>query len=369
MKLRVERDALADAVAWTARTLPKNAGPRSGIMLEADADSITLSSSDSDVSGLARVEAAVEAPGSVLVSGRLLADIARALPNAPVTIDIDSKVKLTCRRSTFTLPLLPTEDYPPIPDLPPFIGKVAGNQFAQAVAQTSVAASRNDGGQVVFTGIRLEVAGELLTMAATDRFRLAVRELPWSPEQVDAEASVIVPGRSLAEAARSLGHADFIRLALGDDERLLGLAGGDQQFTTRLLDGEYPKFRSLLPTSFATTVRVDVAELSEAIKRAALVTERNHAVRLHISDGEIRLEAGAGSETESEEFVEAQLNGDPISIAFNPQYLLDGLTALDKSTAEMRCNEPGKPVVFVGAAESSGDPDDSYQYLLMPVRI
>ena len=120
VRLRVEHDTLADAVAWTARTLPKTAGTLSGILLEAADDSITLSSYDMDVSSQAVVAAVVEQPGRVLVSGRLLAEIARNLPNAPISMSADTKVKLTCGRSTFTLPMLASEEYPPLPDLPPW---------------------------------------------------------------------------------------------------------------------------------------------------------------------------------------------------------------------------------------------------------
>jgi len=368
VRLRVEHDTLADAVAWTARTLPKTAGTLSGILLEAADDSITLSSYDMDVSSQAVVAAVVEQPGRVLVSGRLLAEIARNLPNAPISMSADTKVKLTCGRSTFTLPMLASEEYPPLPDLPPVIGKVPGTAFSGAVSQVSIATSRNDA-VPLYTGIRLEVDDDRLTMAATDRFRLAVREMPWSPEQVGISAAVVVQGRSLADATKSLAGAEVIKLALSEDARMLGIESAGRRFTTRLLDGEFHKFRSLLPTESASRVRIEVAALSSAIKRVALVTERNMAVRLLIKDGEVELSAGLGSETEAVEYVEARLDGDPLQIAFNPQFLLDGLAALDHPECEIRCTEASKPVVLTGAADSTSDRDDSYQYLLMPVRI
>ncbi|MDQ1246019.1 MAG: polymerase subunit beta [Actinomycetota bacterium] len=372
MKLRVERDALADAVAWTARTLPKMSGALSGILLEAGDEVLDLSSYDMDVSGEASVTSVVEEQGRILVSGRLLADIARSLPAAPVTLTTDGgKALLTCGRSRFTLPLLPEEDYPPLPQLPPEAGKTSGAVFAQAVAQTFVATSKSDT-MPLFTGIRMEIAGEDLTLAATDRYRLAVRELTWSPEAVGFEREVIVPGRGLSDVAKSLAGSDFVHLALASDDRgdrSLGVVGDQRRFTTRLLDGQFPKFRDLLPTDFTSSVRADVGELSEAIKRVSLVAERNMPVRLNISDGEIELRVGAADETQAVESIEARLEGEHMTIAFNPHFLLDGLHAVGTATAVIRYNEAAKPSVIVGAADFDAEPNLDYRYLLMPVKI
>jgi DNA polymerase-3 subunit beta len=372
VKLRVERDALADAVAWTARTLPKMSGALSGILLEAGEDVLALSSYDMDVSSEASVVSVVEEPGRILVSGRLLADIARSLPAAPVTVDTDGgKALLTCGRSRFTLPLLPEEDYPPLPDLPPEAGKTAGSVFAQAVAQTFVATSKSDT-MPIFTGIRMEIAGDELTLAATDRYRLAVRELTWSPEVVGFEREVIVPGRGLSDVAKSLAGSEFVHLALAADERgdrSLGVVGNERRFTTRLLDGQFPKFRDLLPTDFTSSVRADVGELSEAIKRVSLVAERNMPVRLTITDDEIELRVGAADETQAVESIEARLDGESMTIAFNPHFLLDGLHALGTPTAVIRYNEAAKPSVIVGADDLDAEPAVDYRYLLMPVKI
>lgn len=372
VKLRVERDALADAVSWTARTLPKTSGTLSGILLDAQTEVVALSSYDMDVSSEAEVDAVVEEPGRVLVSGRLLADIARNLPAAPVTMAADAgKVLLTCGRSKFTLPLLPEEDYPPLPEMPPEAGKTSGAVFAQAVGQTFIATSKSDN-LPMFTGIRLEIDGEDLTLAATDRYRLAVRELTWSPEAIGFEREVIVPGRGLNDVAKSLANAEFVHLGLAADDRgdrSLGVAGGGRRFTTRLLDGQFPKFRDLLPVEFASQVRADVTELSEAIKRVKLVAERNMPVRLTITDGEIELRVGTADETQAVEAIEATLEGTGMTIAFNPDFLLDGLHALGTSTAVIRYNEPTKPSVIAGAAEPGAEPSPDYRYLLMPVKI
>lgn len=372
VKLRVDRDALADAVAWTARTLGKMSGHLSGILLETRSDSLTLSSYDLDVSSQADIDASISSPGRVLVSGRLLADISRNLPVAPVELVSDGgKVLLTCGRSKFTLPLLPDSDYPALPELPPRAGKTSGADFAQAVSQTFVATSKSDT-MPLFTGIRMEIDGEDLTLAATDRYRLAVRELTWSPETMEFTREVVVPGRGLFDVARALGGSEYVHLDLSAEdrgERSLGIEGDQRRFTTRLLDGNFPKFRDLLPAEFGSNVRADTAELTEAIKRVALVAERNMPVRLRISEQEIELTVGAQDETQAVEAVEAQLDGDPMTIAFNPTFLLDGLGALGTADTVIRFNEASKPAVIVGAKDRDSEPNSDYRYLLMPVKV
>lgn len=372
MKLRVERESFADAVTWTAKTLAKTAGATSGILLEAAHDEVSLSSCDQDVSSVATLDAVVDEPGKVLVSGRLLADIARSLPSAPVSLVADAgKATLTCGRSKFTLPLLKEDDYPPLPMLPPVVGKVSGGEFARAVSQAYVATAKGDS-LPVFNGIRLEINGDELTLAATDRYRLTVRELNWKPETFDFEREIVVPGRALNDVAKSLAGAEYVHLALVSDagsDRTLGIVGDGRRFTTRLLDGQFPKFRDLLPPTFASHVRVDVAELSDAIKRVALVERdvRNPSVTFTIKAEEIELTVGVADETSALEAVAASLDGTPMTIAFNPHYLLDCLGALESKTAVIRLNEPTKPVVIVGADDFDADPDEAFRYLLMPI--
>ena len=369
MELRVERGALADAVAWTARTLPKGAGTLSGILVTAGNDEMSLSSYDLDMSSRATTDAVVEQAGQALVSGRLLVDIARSLPHHGVTIRAEaSKVLLRCGRSEFVSPLMPDEEYPPLPDMPPIVGRTPGATFAKAIAQTAIATSKSDT-MPLFTGIRLEIDGENLTLAATDRYRLAVRELSWTPEAVGFTREVIVPSRGLSEVARSLSGAVDVHLALSGDERELGIESAGKRFTTRLLEGQFPKFRDLLPSTFTSTVRTDTSELAEAVKRVALVAERHTPVRLDIGNDEIVLRAGISEETHATEVVAAVLEGQGMTIAFNPTFLLDGLAELDGSVTAIRYNESTKPAVIVGAADMTADPDPSFRYLLMPVKV
>ncbi len=380
MKFRVERDVLAEAVAWVARTLPTRppVPVLAGLLVEAAGDGLTLATFDYEVSSRASVDADVAEPGRVLVSGRLLSEIARSLPSRPIDVTLEDgerKLVITCGPSRFVLLTLPLEDYPALPDMPDGAGQVSGPAFAQAVGQVAVAAGRDDT-LPVLTGIRMEFDGERVTLAATDRYRLAVRELVWSPERSSVEAIALVRARTLADTARALADASNVVVALtgtGAGEGLIGfegtIDGHDRRTTTRLVDGEFPKYRALLPAESSSLAAIDTGTFIESVKRVALVAERNTPVRLSFSDGELRLEAGTGDEAQAVEVLEASLSGDPLTIAFNPQYLLDGLTAIGTPFAELAFTTPTKPAVLAGRAESDAAADLTYRYLLMPVRL
>jgi DNA polymerase III subunit beta len=375
VKIQVERDVLAEAVAWTARALP--ARPTvpvlAGMRLQVGAE-LTLSSFDYDVSAQARVPVTAEEEGSALVSGRLLAEISRSLPSRPVQISSDgARAVLTCGSSTFTLLTMPTDEYPALPEMPPAAGSVGSDAFATAVSQSATAAGRDDT-LPALTGVRIEIEGDAITLISTDRYRLAVRELRWSPARPDLSAAVLVPARALAETARSLtsGAEVSIALALPGEEGaggdgMIGFEGAGRRTTTRLLGGEFPRYQALLPTHVNSVAEISTGQLAEAVKRVALVAERNTAVRLAFTSGQLVLEAGTGDEAQAVEILEASYEGDDLAIAFNPQYLLDGLTAIDSDTARISFTEPGKPALITGKPAPDGQPD--YRYLLMPIRL
>jgi DNA polymerase III subunit beta len=378
VKIQVERDVLADAVAWTARALP--ARPTvpvlAGIRLQAG-DDLTLSSFDYDVSAQATIPVIAEEEGSALVSGRLLAEISRSLPGRPVQIASDGgKAVLTCGSATFTLLTMPEEEYPALPEMPPAAGTVGSDAFASAVSQSATAAGRDDT-LPALTGVRIEIEGDTLTLISTDRYRLAVRELRWTPARPDLSAAVLVPARALAETARALtsGAEVAIALALPGDgtdgvggDGMIGFEGGGRSATTRLLGGEFPRHQALLPSHANYTAELATPLLAEAVKRVALVAERNTAVRLAFTPGQLVLEAGTGDEAQAVEVLEASFDGDDeLSIAFNPQYLLDGLTAIDSDTVRISFTEAGKPALITGKPAPDGQTD--YRYLLMPIRL
>ncbi|MGH3320137.1 MAG: DNA polymerase III subunit beta [Streptosporangiaceae bacterium] len=377
MRLRVDRDAFADAVAWSARTLPSRPSVPvlAGMLLEvsgAGSDAhLRLSSFDYEVSTQTTIGVHAGEPDRLLVSGRLLAEITRNLPSQPVDMETDgTKLVLTCGSARFTLLTLPVEDYPSLPDMPPRSGLIAGDVFTTAVTQVAVAAGRDDT-LPILTGVRLELEGEGITMAATDRYRLAVRDLSWKPERPDLSTEALVPARTLADTARALSPGTEVEVALSDSsagEGMIGFEGGGRRTTTRLLEGEFVKYRSLLPSETATRVDVEIAPFVEAVKRVSLVAERGTPIRLAFSAGEIVLEAGTGDEAQAVEAVPATLEGDDVQIAFNPGFLLDGLNVLGSDAARLEFTTPTKPAMIIPTpADDSAGPD--YRYILMPVRL
>ncbi|MCP9212805.1 DNA polymerase III subunit beta [Streptomyces cucumeris] len=374
MKIRVERDVLAEAVAWTARSLPARppVPVLAGILLKAEEGALSLSGFDYEVSARVSVEADVEDDGTVLVSGRLLADICRALPNRPVEISSDGvRVTVVCGSSRFTLHTLPVEEYPALPQMPTATGTVPGDVFAAAAAQVAIAAGRDDT-LPVLTGVRIEIEGDTVTLASTDRYRFAVREFLWKPETPDISAVALVPAKTLLDTAKSLTSGDTVSLALsgsGAGEGLIGFEGAGRRTTTRLLEGDLPKYRTLFPTEFNSVAVIETAPFVEAVKRVALVAERNTPVRLSFEQGVLILEAGSSDDAQAVERVDAQLDGDDISIAFNPTFLLDGLSAIDSPVAQLSFTTSTKPALLSGKPAVDAEADEAYKYLIMPVRL
>ncbi|MDA5286091.1 DNA polymerase III subunit beta [Streptomyces sp. NPDC054904] len=374
MKIRVERDVLAEAVAWAARSLPARppVPVLAGLLLKAEEGTLSLSGFDYEVSARVSVEADVEEDGTVLVSGRLLADICRALPNRPVEISTDGvRATVVCGSSRFTLHTLPVEEYPALPQMPTATGTVPGEVFASAAAQVAIAAGRDDT-LPVLTGVRIEIEGDRVTLASTDRYRFAVREFLWKPENPDASAVALVPAKTLLDTAKSLTSGDTVTLALsgsGAGEGLIGFEGAGRRTTTRLLEGDLPKYRTLFPTEFNSIAVIETAPFVEAVKRVALVAERNTPVRLSFEQGVLILEAGSSDDAQAVERVDAKLDGDDISIAFNPTFLLDGLSAIDSPAAQLSFTTSTKPALLSGRPAVDAEADEAYKYLIMPVRL
>ncbi|WAX55261.1 DNA polymerase III subunit beta [Jatrophihabitans cynanchi] len=379
MKFRVERDALADAVAWAARSL--SARPTvpvlAGLLLSVEDDAISISGFDLEASTEVDVDVTGGESGQALVSGRLLADITKALPPHPVDVAVSgSRLSIACGSARFTLPTMPVEEYPKLPAMPSTAGTVDAGEFATAVAQVAVAAGRDDT-LPMLTGVRLEIEGAKLTLAATDRYRLAVRELTWNPQDPSADAAqVLVPARTLADAAKSLAHSQSLTIALssgGAGEGIIGFTGTTSgrasRTTTRLLDATFPAYRSLLPSEWSSSAEVPVGPLVEAVRRVALVADRNAPVRLEFADGAVALSAGGDDEGRAEEQLEVSYEGEAITTAFNPQFLLDGLGSLSAPTARLLFTSSNKPVVLRPAGPQDGADGMDYTYLIMPVRL
>jgi DNA polymerase III subunit beta len=384
VKIRLERDVLAEAVQWAARSLPLRPSVPilAGLLVQADADGVTFSSFDYETSAQIHVTAAVADEGQVLVSGRLLADISRSLPPKPVDITSDdTKMELICGSARFTLQTLPVADYPSLPGMPEATGTVPSAAFAQAVAQVVVAAGRDEL-LPVFTGVRVEIDDDTISLLATDRYRMALKELTWNPSRPQSSATALVPARVLSETSRSMTAGEEIMLSLSDGgagDGIIGFDGrgpaGQRQTTTRLLDGEFPKVRHIMDTAALMDVRVGTTEVIAAAKRVALVAERNTSLRMLMGDGFVTLEAATGDQAQASESIEAIIDqpggGDPVVTAagFNPSYLLDALGAFDTPYVNLAFTAPSKPCQLTGLATLDGNPLTDYRHVIMLMRL
>ncbi|SER38223.1 DNA polymerase III subunit beta [Microlunatus flavus] len=384
MKIRLERDVLAEAVQWAARSLPVRPSVPilAGLLVRADAEGVTFSSFDYETSAQISVKADVADEGQALISGRLLADISKSLPAKPVDISSDeTRMELVCGSARFTLQTLPVADYPALPTMPESSGTVPSTVFAQAVAQVVVAAGRDEL-LPVFTGVRVEIEGETISLLATDRYRMALKELTWNPASTQASATALVPAKVLNDTSRSMTAGEEVTLSLasaGAGEGIIGFEGhgaaGERQTTTRLLDGEFPKVRHIMNTQAVLNVRVATAEVIAAARRVALVAERNTSLRMLIAEGSVTLEAATGDQAQASEAIEAavdQPDGGELAVTaagFNPNYLLDALGAFDTPYVNFAFTAPSKPCQLTGVPEVDGEPLTDYRHVIMLMRL
>ena len=376
MRFRIRRELLADAVAWGSRNVsPRPTAPvLAGALVEVSGGSLTISSFDYESSSRASVDVDVEADvddadggGRALVSGRLLTEITKALPDRPIQVTrAGAALELRCGNGRFKLPTMPVEDYPRLPDVPATVGTIDAARFAAAVGQIAAAVSRDES-LPVLTGIRIEIVGDAMTLLASDRYRAARRVIHWQPTDPNLKTEILLPGRTLVDAAKAFAHqGGALDLALDQDVLAggtVGLRAGGRALTGRLLDGTYPPIGTLFGVAHPTRAAVSVAALIEVVKRVALFAERTTPILLSLDSDGITVEAHGGQDAEASERVEASYDGQPVTLAFNEAYLLDGLTAMAGPTVALSYLDPLKPV----ALKPSEDPD--FAYLLQPVRI
>jgi DNA polymerase III subunit beta len=426
MRFVVERDALAEAVAWIARSLPSRPvlPVLSGLLLQAAADGLVLSCFDYEVSARISIDADVTEPGTALVPGRLLAEITRSLPGHPVEVDDKDDVTLTCGPASFSLVTLPIGEYPRLPELPRLAGTVDGGVFATAIGQVAPAASRDDTLPVI-TGVNVEIEGDTITLVATDRYRLAIRELGWHPARPGTSSTLLVLAKTLADAARMMVPGVPVRImtrgtdgtgtsrnggtdpggSLRAADAMIGFESGGRRLTTRLIAGEYIKYSSKFPADFGSYGDMPAVPLAEAVKRVALVAERGSSVRLSFEPGKVTIEAGTKGQARARETVPADFSGEESAIAFSPQYLVDGLAAALAAAAgappsapeasgtpggpeahgpakserdgtaapaegriRLQFTSPTKPALITGSPRAGDESAPDYRYLVVPLR-
>ena len=417
MRFIVERDALAEAVAWVARSLPSRPvlPILSGLLLEASPDGLTLSCFDYEVSARILLDAEVAEAGTALVPGRLLAEITRSLPSLPVEVDHEKDdVTVTCGPASFTLVTLPVKEYPRLPELPRLAGTVDGGVLATAIGQVAPAASRDDTLPVI-TGVNLEIDDDTIRLVATDRYRLAIREFGWNPAHPGSRGTLLVPAKTLSDAARMMTPGVPVRVMMrgeqgasaagansGDSLRaadaMIGFESGGRRLTTRLIAGEYIKYMSRFPEGFGSRGDMPAVPLAEAVKRVALVAERGSSVRLSFGHGKVVIEAGTEGQARARETVAADFSGEETAIAFSPHYLMDGLGAAliaatggspaadkpqntgkventdkagsipDEARIRLEFTSPTKPALITGSAWPGDESAPDYRYLVVPLR-
>ncbi len=375
MKFQVNRDVFADAVSFAVKLLPQRTTLPilSGVLLRAEGGALTLSSFDYEVSAQTAITADIEEDGTVLVSGRLLAEIASRLPTAPVQFTTeDGKIAVRCGTARFTLSSMPVEEYPSLPVVDGPVGTLPGDAFSDAVGQVSVAASRDDVTPVI-TGVQLEIAENRLSLVATDRYRVAVREIDWESSSVAEGVTALVPARTLSELGKIFGHSAQISVTIvtGGDRELIAFSADQKTVTSLLIKGNFPPVKRLFPETVDNYAVMSTAELIEATRRVALVLERDAALRYSFSADGLTLEAIGTENAQASETIDAHLVGDDTVVSLKPQFLIDGLAAVHSEFVRIsftKTENPNKPGPVLITSQSSKDQPgaDNYRYLLQP---
>ena len=375
MRFQANRDVLSEAVSFTVKLLPQRTTLPilSGILISTTDSGISLSAFDYEVSAQTEISADVEEPGTVLVSGRLLAEIASKLPNAPVTFATDdNRIVVSCGSASFTLLSMPVEEYPTLPQISGDAGLVPADEFSEAVAQVAVAASRDDVTPVI-TGVQLEIADNRLSLVATDRYRVAVREIDWDGSEASGPSTALVPARTLQEIGKTFGHNGNISVTLvsKDDRELIAFTAEKKTVTSLLIKGNFPPVKRLFPETVDNYAVINTADLIEATRRVSLVLEREAALRFTFSADGLTLEAIGSEQAQASESIDALLTGPDTVVSLKPQFLLDGLGAVHSEfvrisfTKTDNPNKPG-PVLITSQTSKEQAGSDSYRYLLQP---
>lgn len=375
MKFQVNRDVLSEAVSFAVKMLPARTTLPilSGVLIDATDEGLVFSSFDYEVSTQTKVAATVEKPGQVLVSGRLLSEIANRLPNAPVTFEsVDSRIQVSCGSANFTLLSMPVEEYPTIPQVEGETGVLPAEEFSSAVAQVAVAASRDDVTPVI-TGVQLEISGNSLSLVATDRYRVAIREIPWESTSGVEDLTALVPARTIQEIGKTFGHSGNISISITnkDDRELIAFTADNKTVTSLLIKGNFPPVKRLFPEVVENFAVVNTADLIEATRRVKLVVEREAALRFSFANNGLTLEAIGGEQAQASETIDAIITGPDVVVSLKPDFLLDGLGAVHSEftrigfTSVDNPSKPG-PVLITSQTSKDAPAEDAFRYLLQP---
>ncbi len=376
MKFEVNKDVFSEAVSFAVKLLPQRTTLPifSGVLIAAEGSHVTISSFDYEVSAKTRIDASIDNPGTVLVSGRLLAEIASRLPHESVVCELSgTSVSVTSGSAKFSLATMPVEEYPNLPDVEGITGTVSAEDFASAVSQVAPAASRDDVTPVI-TGVLLDISESSVVMMATDRYRVASRQLPWKSTGVTSEGmQALIPSRTLAEIGKTFSHAGDITITIntGGERELVAFGSADRTVTTLLIKGSFPPVTKLFPAETPDYAVVSTQDLIDATRRVALVLEREAPLRYSFSADGVALEALGSEQAQASETIDGHLVGKECVVSLKPQFLIDGLSATHSEfvrVAFTHTDNPNKPGPVLITAQKSQDGGDSevYRYLLQP---
>lgn len=371
MKFQADKDLLSESVNFAVRLLPQRASLPilSGILIHADSNNVSFSVFDYEVSAKSEMKATVETSGTVLVVGRLLAEILSKLPNQTVSFALsENKVTISCGSSKFTLLTMPTGEYPELPSIPTSSGVVEGSLFSEAVAQVAIAASKEDVTPVL-TGVQISVTKTSLSMVATDRFRVAFREIPWVSE---TEAVVLVPARTVQEVSKIFANQGNLNISIQKDEtrEMVAFTANNKSVTSVLLKGNFPAVMSLFPENNEVFSIVNAHDLADSTKRVGLVVDRDRPLRYVFTEKSLVLESFGSETAQATEALDAELVGEEIKLSLKPQFLLDGLAGVTTEYAKViftkNPNNPGKPGPVLISNQNPKGESQNYKYLLQP---
>jgi DNA polymerase-3 subunit beta len=363
LRITASRDELAARLGVVARAVSTRTTVLvlGGIQLRAEAGRLHLAATDMELSLRASFDASVEGEGTVVVPGRLLLDIARSLPDGEVTIEHrpeEAVVVLTSGSANYRLHTYSAEDFPRLPDVDTVpLYSVDRDALAETVARVGRSASRDES-RPVLTGILVRFEPSKLVMAATDSYRLAVKETPIETSLPELEA--IIPARALQELTRIASGADDVQLGMHDNHAVFGADG--VWLTTRRIDGQFPNYRQLLPEQFEHEVVLPRDEALDVVRRVSLMAQRNSPLRLRFADGELTVSAVTQDVGEAKESLPAPYTADPLEIGFNAEFLRDGLESITSDSLKFKLISPLRPAVLEGES-------DDYVYLIMPIRL
>jgi DNA polymerase-3 subunit beta len=362
LRATCSRDELAGALGTVSRGLSSRGAVQvlNGILLRGEEGRLTLAATDMEISLRAAIGGEISGDGAVVVPGRLLTDLARLLPDESVTLtheEGDGVLVVTSGSHSSRLNVYSAEDFPRLPPTDVPLHVIAAPALLGTIEKVARAASRDES-RPVLTGILVRFESDKLVMAATDSYRLAVKEteLEVSGPELDA----IIPARALQELGRLAAGADEVRLGVHENHVIFG--AGDIWLTSRRIDGQFPNYKQLLPETFEAEVTTSREPLLQVIRRAGVLAQRNAPLRLRFAEGELGVSAQTQDVGEAHETLPVDYAGEPLQIGFNPEFLRDGLDAVSDDSVQLKLINPLRPGLIVS-------PDESFWYLIMPIRL